>query len=129
MLPLYACNSRLCVCTPIGPTQATYTSQVTSYFTSLTHSLHSDNVQWGEEGPGYLYTHCACSPAHVEHAYNDITKLHNTVNIKMLNTPQCCNVIGHCLDSSKSHRILSGYLESSLLTWNPSADSLKFMIK
>ena len=26
-----------------------------------------------------------------------------------------CNVIGQCLDS-KSHRILSGYLESSLLT-------------
>ena len=26
-----------------------------------------------------------------------------------------CNVIGQCLDS-KSHRILSGYLQSSLLT-------------
>ena len=32
---------------------------------------------------------------------------------------------GQCLDS-KSYRILSGYLESSLLTWNPSPEGIKF---
>ena len=40
---------------------------------------------------GYLYTHNTCSPAHVQHIYNDIrlhnTKLHNTINTKMVNIP------------------------------------------
>jgi len=39
-----------------------------------------------------------------------LSKLHLEYGIR-----EYCNVIGQCLDS-KSHRILSGYLESSLFT-------------
>ena len=53
---------------------------------SLLLQLHSTSLKiYNRER--YLYTHYTCSPARVQHAYNDI-RLHNTINTIMVNTPQ-----------------------------------------
>ena len=68
----------LCACifsvwARIGPMQATNTSN-----SHITNSLKMYNRE------GYLYTNYMCSPAHVQHAYNDIilhnTKLHKSIH-------------------------------------------------
>ena len=51
----YACNL-ICVCTQIGPTQSTNTSQ--SHLTSHHWLTHFTLTMYNGGGGGYLYTHC-----------------------------------------------------------------------
>ena len=66
----YACNL-ICVCTQIGPTQSTNTSQ--SHLTSHHWLTHFTLTMYNG---GRIFIHTL--HVHVEHAYNDIT-LHNKV--------------------------------------------------